>query len=102
MNEQKTIIKDVHRRYQVFNEGDLVMVYLRKEWLPRGIYHKLKYKKIGPCKILKKINNNAYKVNLPVDLNISSVFNVFMIYISSMGTIWVMTVRRRWIDNRSF
>ena len=57
------------------------MIYLRKERFPRGTYHKLKYNKIGACKILKKINDNAYKVGLPVDFNISHVFKFFYLYI---------------------
>jgi hypothetical protein len=63
------------------------MVYLWKEKFPRGTYHKLKYKKIGSCKILKKINDNSYKVNLPVDLDISLVFNVSDFYIFHGGNL---------------
>ena len=57
------------------------MFYLRKEKFPRGTYHKLKYKKIGPCKILSKINGDAYKFDLPTNLDISPVFNISDLYI---------------------
>ena len=67
---------DATQRQQIFFVGDLVMVYLRHEWFPTSTYHKLKYKKIGPCKILKKINDNAYEVSLPYNLDNSLVFNV--------------------------
>jgi hypothetical protein len=38
-----------------FKEGELVMAQLKKEMFPMGMYIKLNYKKIRPCKILKKI-----------------------------------------------
>lgn len=44
-------------RLKTFEEGHIVMAHLRKDRFPRGTYGKLKYKKIGPCKIQRKISN---------------------------------------------
>ena len=60
------------RREKIFNVGDLVLVYLRKERFPIGTYKKLKDKKYGPFQITKKINNDTYVVALPPIMNISS------------------------------
>jgi len=59
-----------------FNVGDEVLTHLRKEHFPKGAYNKLKYKKIGPCKVLQKFSVNAYELQLPPGIGISSIFNV--------------------------
>jgi len=67
---------DLHRRHLEFNEGDYVMIRIQLERFPSGSVKKLIARNIGPHKILKKINLNAYVIDLPSDFRISSTFNI--------------------------
>nr|GEV20447.1 hypothetical protein [Tanacetum cinerariifolium] len=57
-------------------EGDLVWIHLRKEHFSTGRFGKLKPRGDGPFRVLKKINDNAFKIELPGHYNVSATFNV--------------------------
>ena len=71
---------DQHRRKLQFKVGDLTLTHLRKERFPRGTYNKLKMKKIGPCRIIRKFGTNAYEIELPDGIGISLIFNISYLY----------------------
>nr|GEU37888.1 RNA-directed DNA polymerase [Tanacetum cinerariifolium] len=65
-----------HRKHMVFNEGGLLWIHLRKERFPGGHFRKLRPRGDGPFIVLKRINDNAYKIELPGHYNVSATFNV--------------------------
>ena len=70
-------LKDAHRREVIFAPGDDVLVHFRKERLPASLSgNKLQPKRFGPYKVLRKIGDNAYVIDLPDHFGVSSTFNV--------------------------
>ena len=53
-----------NKRPMIFEEGDLVWLHLRKDRFPEARKTKLHPRGDGPFKVLKCINNIAYKVDI--------------------------------------
>ena len=68
------------RRETNYEIGYLVLAYLKRDTFTKGEYNKLKMKKIGPCRILKKFSANAYELEMPTGVGISPIFNVEDLY----------------------
>ena len=60
----------------VFQPGDWVWVHMRKERFPVQRRSKLLPRRNGPFQVVAQINNNAYKLDLPGEYNVSATFNV--------------------------
>lgn len=75
-NRKYQVDADRSRRQQEFEEGDLIWVFLHKERFFVGTYNKLKERKIGPCKINRRIGYNAYHVQFPSHVQATTIFNV--------------------------
>ena len=75
-NELYKRLANSRKRDKEFVEGDLVMVRLRPERFPPGAVRKLHAHGAGPFKVIKKVGSNAYVLELPPELGISSTFNI--------------------------
>jgi hypothetical protein len=71
------------RRQVIFEPSDWVWVHLRKERFPARRRSKLHPRGDGPFQILEKINDNAYKVDLPGEYKVL-LLSMFLIFLHLM------------------
>ncbi|WVZ93899.1 hypothetical protein U9M48_039850 [Paspalum notatum var. saurae] len=64
------------RKHVTFEPGDMVWLHLRKDRFPTLRRSKLMPRAAGPFKVLTKINDNAYILDLPAEFGVSTSFNV--------------------------
>jgi hypothetical protein len=76
MTEKYRIAGSQGRKQVKFEAGDLVWLHLRKDIFPELRKSKLMPRAAGPYKILEKINDNAYTLELPPEFGISPTFNI--------------------------
>jgi translation initiation factor IF-1 len=76
MNEKYRIAGSKGRKEVKLESGDLVWLHLRKDRFPDLRKSKLISRVDGPFKILEKINDNAYKHELPLEFGVCPTFNI--------------------------
>jgi hypothetical protein len=77
MNAKYKVAQDRGRKHVVFEVGDLVLLPLHKDCFPDLCKSKLMSRDDGPFSVLEKINDNAYKLELPADFGtVIPTFNI--------------------------
>ena len=84
-NEQYATKANKGHRQVIFKPGDWVWVHMRKERFPACRRSKLHPRRDGPFQVLERINDNAYKLDLPGKYNISATFNVSDLFHFDVG-----------------
>ena len=75
-NEQYETKANKGRRQVLFKSGDWAWVHMRKERFPTYRQFKLHPKGDGPFQVPERISDNAYKLDLSSEYNISATYNV--------------------------
>nr|GEW13256.1 hypothetical protein [Tanacetum cinerariifolium] len=75
-NELLKYRRDKGRKHILFKPGDLVWLHFRKERFPSKRHSKLDPRLDGPFKVLAKVNDNCYKIDLPGTSGASATINV--------------------------
>ena len=76
INEKYRITGSKGRKKIKLEPGDLVWLHLRKDRFLELRKSKLMPRAAGPYKIIEKINDNAYKLELPPEFGVSPTFNI--------------------------
>ena len=90
------------KREIILEEGDWVWLHLRKDRFLTKRKSKLSPREDGPFQVLRRINNNAYQIDLPEEHGVHTTFNVmdltpFVMEIKLKRT-WrpINKIKRRW------
>jgi hypothetical protein len=76
MNKKYKIAGSQGRKEVKLEPGDLVWLHLRKDRFLELRKSKLMPRADGPFKIIDKINDNVYKLELPPEFRVSPTFNI--------------------------
>lgn len=85
-NEKLASKKNKGSKKVTFEHGDWVWVHLMKEQFSNLQKGKNDSRGDGPFQVLKKINDNAYKIDPPNKYNISATFNAFGLSLFDVDT----------------
>ena len=74
----------------MFKKGDWVWLHLRPERFPQRRKNKLVPRGDEPFRVLRRINDNAYQLELPSDFNVSTILNVADIELFDTGEDYIL------------
>ncbi|KND54475.1 hypothetical protein BSCH_01514c [Candidatus Paraburkholderia schumanniana] len=84
-NEQLTRQLNKGRRKVTLEPGDWVWIHMRKERFPAQRRSKLSPRGDGPFQVLEKVNDNAYRLELPSEYGVHATFNVADLSLFDVG-----------------